>query len=271
MRVDAFHTSPAALSSAYTDWALGRATRSFSIPITKQNRFACSPRNWSARLLANKWTSFARSRFPPTALNGTPRIIAKKEPKASTDLANGVRVTWRRGLGDKLASDLRAATVKGDIGIDTISTPIDHFFGAPNTWSSIEGIETPNDGGSSLTIDTSTIDSLSPCGYFLLRHTEDDTIQYANSWAIQPPVFVDSQTRHVLESGETVVVVENTRLWQNPLEPLDANLDGTTSSCVLLGTDRNQSGVSSVAAAFSTPYRYRTGLGYNTVPHLITF
>jgi hypothetical protein len=97
----------------------------------------------------------------------------------------------------------------------------------------LQGIEELDIIGASpneLTLDLPTVLTLSDeTDTLVIRHDEDDTINFSTGWTVAAPDVVDGQFLHIIQQGAAELQIINTLAWQNPLNHLDANLDGAVA------------------------------------------
>ena len=101
-----------------------------------------------------------------------------------------------------------------------------------NRPSNIEEFDIIGASPNELTIDgQSVIDTTDQDNVLLVRHDEDDTVNFVGEgWGLEPPIFVDGGQRNVLTNGDARVETINTRPFRNPLDPTDVNRSGGTTT-----------------------------------------
>lgn len=68
----------------------------------------------------------------------------------------------------------------------------------------------------------------------LLRHDEDDLVEFTTTWNITPPIFANGEPLHVIQGVDAELRIANTRPWRNPLRPLDTSRNDLISPMDLL-------------------------------------
>jgi hypothetical protein len=63
----------------------------------------------------------------------------------------------------------------------------------------------------------------------LVRHGDGDIVEYRGTWNVLPPALANGAFVHVVRQGAARLHVANTLPWQNPVNQLDSNRDGSVS------------------------------------------
>ena len=135
------------------------------------------------------------------------------------------------GLHNGQAIDL---TFDGQGGIDTFrlfeaSQMLDLTTLADGALQNVEIIDVSS-SGSTLKLSLAVVQQISPNNPLRVHSDESETIEIGTGWKVElPQIADDGQFVHVLHQGESTIHVVNDRAWQNPLDPLDANRDGSVS------------------------------------------
>lgn len=94
----------------------------------------------------------------------------------------------------------------------------------------VEAIDITGSGDNVLTLTAQKVLDLSTTtDTLVVQHDVGDTVNYGDGWEVEMPELVGGQYLHVLTQAGATVHVINTQAWQNPVNPLDANRDGSVS------------------------------------------
>ncbi|WP_144060025.1 FG-GAP-like repeat-containing protein [Rhodopirellula sallentina] len=197
--------------------------------------------------------------------------------------AGTINLNTSGGDDNILINAISNASIDGDAGYDALHLNIDGFHyqpidatGVTSTGiiaTNMEEINTLGDGTQTLTINSTAVRQMTDSRNTLfLRVDPDDVLDLGTEWTVETPVERDGIPAHQLSSGDTILQLAASVIWQNPLLAPDVNRSGDVSALdpLLIINRLNNSGegelpeFSSVSSAVDTYYYDVSGDGLVT-------